>query len=91
MPMEQFEIKPIIAPIIILLLIIRKNYKNIIPSNYQILDESLYRTILIIIINNLGTQRLYYLPLIYTIFMMIFIKILENPEGDFIKLLKKCI
>lgn len=73
MPMEQFEIKPIIAPIIILLLILRKNYKFIIPSNYQILDESIYRTILIIIINNLGSQRLYYLPLIYTIFMMIFI------------------
>lgn len=73
MPMEQFEIKPIMAFIIILLLILRKNFKNIIPSNYQILDESLYRTILLILINNIGKKRLYYFPLIFSIFMIIII------------------
>lgn len=73
MPMEQFEIKPIMASIIILLLILRKNFKNIIPSNYQIFDESLYRTILLILINNLGKKRLFYFPLIFSIFMIIII------------------
>ena len=73
MPMEQFEIKPIFAPIIILILILRKNYKYIIPSNYQILDESLYRTILLILINNLNTNRLFYFPLVYSLFLVIFL------------------
>lgn len=73
MPMEQFEIKPIFAPLIILILILRKNYKNIIPSNYQILDESIYRTILLILINNLNLNRLFYFPLIYSLFLIIFL------------------
>lgn len=73
MPMEQFEIKPIMATIIILFLIFRNNFKSIIPSSYQIFDESFYRTILLILINNLDKNRLYFFPLIYSIFIIILI------------------
>jgi F-type H+-transporting ATPase subunit a len=78
MPMEQFEIKGIIAPIIIGIIIMKNNSTKIIPSNYQILDESLYRSILLIILNNLNLKSLYYFPLIYTIFIII---LLSNLIG----------
>ena len=78
MPMEQFEIKGIIAPQLILIIILRKNYKLQIPSNYQLIDESLYRTIQQIQLNNLSIKKLYYLPLLYTIFLII---LLSNMIG----------
>lgn len=73
MPMEQFEIKPIFAPLILFLLIFRKFDNKIIPSNFQLFDESFYRTILLILINNLGIRHLFYFPMIYTIFILILI------------------
>jgi F0F1-type ATP synthase membrane subunit a len=79
MPMEQFEIKGIIAPIIIFILIFRNSFNKIIPtSNYQIFDESLYRTILLILLNNLNFQKLFYFPFIYSIFLLI---LLSNLLG----------
>jgi F-type H+-transporting ATPase subunit a len=73
MPMEQFEIKPLIAPIFILFIIFNINSLKLIPNNYSILWESLYRTILLIIINNLGINKLKLFPLLFTIFISIFL------------------
>ena len=69
MPMEQFEIKPLIAPILILFIIFNINSFKLIPNNYSILWESIYRTILLIIINNLGINKLKLFSLLFTIFI----------------------
>lgn len=41
-------------------------------NNWQILEESLYRTILALIENNIGKNYQQYLPLFYSVFMLIF-------------------
>lgn len=73
MPMEQFEIKGILAPLLIFIFILSKNYKKIIPSNYQILDESIFRTILLILLNNLHLHQLFFFPLLYSLFLVLFL------------------
>ena len=73
MPMEQFMIKPIMAPQFIQLQVRRQNWKRIIPSNYQILDESQYRTIQITIINSVTIKKQHYFPQLYTLFFVIFL------------------
>lgn len=73
--MEQFTILPIFAPLIILFLVfnIRTLNLKIIPSNWQLLEESLYKTILSILIENLTIKRLSLFPLVFTIFNLVFI------------------
>jgi F-type H+-transporting ATPase subunit a len=72
--MEQFTILPIFAPFIILFIILFKpQSKAILPNNWQLVDESLYRTILLMLSSNVGNARLYFFPLIYTIFHLIFL------------------
>jgi ATP synthase subunit 6 len=72
--MEQFTILPSFTPLIITFLIAyRPESKAISPKNWQLVDESLYRTILQMLINNVGVNKLYFFPLIYTIFHLIFI------------------
>jgi F-type H+-transporting ATPase subunit a len=72
--MEQFTILPIFSPLIILFIIIFKpQSKAILPNNWQLVDESLFRTILLMLVNNVGINKLYFFPLIYTIFHLIFI------------------
>ncbi len=72
--MEQFTIQPIFSPLIILFIIILKpQSKAILPNNWQLQDESLYRTILILLTQNVGNNKLYFFPLIYTIFHLIFL------------------
>lgn len=83
-PKEQYIIYPIISVNLIinniifylllagLLTILLGNAFNIgnrvISNNWGILSESLYRTILLMIENFLGTKNSIYLPLFYTIF-----------------------
>lgn len=58
--MEQFTIIPIgliiIIPIIIIFKLIINNYK-IIPNNWEIINESIYGTIVILLLNNLPQNK----------------------------------
>ncbi len=70
--MEQFTIIPIfVIPIIIGVLYFQSNLLEIIPNNYQIANESLFRTINVLISSNVRSGT--FLPFIYALFYMIFI------------------
>lgn len=73
--MEQFTIMPIFIPIVLLFIILNLNKltKLVIPNNWQLINESLYYTILSLLKTNLSINKLFYFPLIFTIFYMIFI------------------
>jgi ATP synthase subunit 6 len=72
--MEQFTIIPLFVIPILFIIIISLNsmIKNIIPTNWQIVNESIYRSILILIQSTTGTAP-YYFPILFTLFYMIFI------------------
>ena len=80
-PKEQFIIYPVILNLnnvsLFILLVISIIIKiglqpmNIIPNNFSLISESLYRTILLMINNFAGTKFNKYLPLFMTINLLI--------------------
>ncbi len=74
--MEQFTIQPIsLIPTIMLSSYgALKTLKNIVPTkSYQIFSESLSATILNLMQASQGTSSLYYFPLLFTVFQIIFL------------------
>ena len=73
--MEQFTILPlaVIPCSLILSTLITRTIKTIIPKSYQIFGESFAATILSLMQASLGASSLYFFPLLFTIFQLIFI------------------
>lgn len=72
--MEQFLNLPLTLPFLFFQFFLGfRTFSSVLPTHWQLTDESLYRTILSLQKTNVGRASFNFFPLIFTLFTMIFI------------------